>query len=134
MEAYELLKRLETVKAPSDFEQKMMAQLSLRKRKHVRSRTLRVSLTGALAGGIAVLLAINFFILPGQGPARISSPEMDLASSALYGERYLAGESIPIPIIEIVDYASEIRTLTNEVPTIYILEQVSWTTDTKIKY
>lgn len=132
MEAYELLKRLETVKAPSDFEQKMMAQLSLRKRKHVRSRTLRVSLTGALAGGIAVLLAINFFILPGQGPARISSPEMDLASSALYGERFAAGESISI--IETVDYASEIRTLTNEVPTIYILEQVLWTTDTKIKY
>ncbi|MEE8376786.1 MAG: hypothetical protein V3R45_00315 [Candidatus Aminicenantaceae bacterium] len=132
MEAYELLKRLETVKAPSDFEQKMMAQLSLRKRKHVRSRTLRVSLTGALAGGIAVLLAINFFILPGQGPARISSPEMDLASSALYGERFAAGESISI--IETVDYASEIRTLTNEVPTVYILEQVSWTTDTKIKY
>lgn len=132
MEAYELLKRLETVKAPSDFEQKIMAQLSLRKRKHVRSRTLRVSLTGALAGGIAVLLAINFFILPGQGPARISSPEMDLASSALYGERFAAGESISI--IETVDYASEIRTLTNEVPTVYILEQVSWTTDTKIKY
>lgn len=132
MEAYELLKKLETVKAPSDFEQKMMAQLSLRKRKHVRSRTLRVSLTGALAGGIAVLLAINFFILPGQGPARISSPEMDLASSALYGERFAAGESISI--IETVDYASEIRTLTNEVPTVYILEQVSWTTDTKIKY
>lgn len=132
MEAYELLKRLETVKAPSDFEQRVIAQLSLRKRKHIRSRTLHFSLTGALAGGFAVLLAINFFILPGQGPARFSSPEMDLASSALYGERYAAGASIPI--IETVDYASEIRTLTNEVPTVYILEQVSWTTDTKIKY
>jgi len=132
MEAYELLKRLETVNAPSGFEQKVMAQLSLRKRKHVRSRILRFSLTGALAGGIAVLLAINFFILPGQGPARFSSPEMDLAFSSLYGERYAAGESIPIT--ETVDYASEIRTLTNEVPTVYILEQVSWTTDTKIKY
>ncbi len=132
MEAYELLKRLEPVKAPSDFEQKVMAQLSLRKRKRVRSRTLYFSLTGALAGGIAVLLAINFFILSGQGPARFSSQERDLAPSALYGERYMAGGSIPI--IETVDYASEIRTLTNEVPTVYILEQVSWTTDTKIKY
>jgi len=132
MEAYELLNRLGTVKAPSDFEQKVMAQLSLRKRKHVRSRTLRFSLTGALAGGIAVLLAINFFILPGQGPARFSSLERDLHPSSLSGERYAAGESIPI--IETVDYASEIRTLTNEVPTVYILEQVSWTTDTKIKY
>jgi len=132
MEAYELLKELETVKAPSDFEQKVMAHLSLRKRKHVRSRTLRFSLTGALAGGFAVLLVINFFILPGQGPARFSSSERDSAPSALYGERFAAGESIPI--IETVDYASEIRTLTNEVPTVYILEQVSWTTDTKIKY
>ena len=132
MEAYELLKKIGTVEAPSDFEQKVMARLSLRKRKYARSRTLRFSLAGALAGGVAVMLAINFFILPGQGPASFTSPERDLASSALYGERYAAGESIPI--IETVDYASEIRTLTNEVPTVYILEQVSWTTDTKIKY
>jgi hypothetical protein len=132
MEAYELLKRLDTVKAPSDFELKVMAQLSLRKRKHVRSRTLHFSLTGALAGCIAVLIAINLFILPGQGPASFSSPERDLTSSAFSAERYSAEESIPI--IEALDYASEIRTLTNEVPTVYILEQVSWTPDTKIKY
>ena len=132
MEAYELLKELETVNAPPDFEQKVMAHLSLRKRKHVRSRTLRFSLTGALAGGIAVLLVINLFILPGQGPARFSSLERDSAPGSLSGERYAAGESIPI--IETVDYASEIRTLTNEVPTVYILEQVSWTPDAKIKY
>ncbi|MCJ7580457.1 MAG: hypothetical protein MUP98_07970 [Candidatus Aminicenantes bacterium] len=132
MEAYELLKGLERVKAPSDFEQKVRAQLSLRKRKHVRSRTLRFSLTGALAGGIAVLLVINFFILSGQGLSRFSGQERTLAPSALSGERFMAGSSIPI--IETVDYASEIRTLTNEMPTVYILEQVSWTTDTKIKY
>ncbi len=132
MEAYELLKGIETVKAPSDFEQKVMAQLSLRKRKHVRSRTLRFSLSGALAGGVAVLLAINFFILPGQNPGRFSRMETDLSPSALSGERYAAGDFLPI--MEKVDYASEIRTLTNEVPTVYILEQVSLTADTNIKY
>jgi len=132
MEVYELLKGLETVKAPSDFEQKVRAQLSLRKRKHVRSRSLRFSLTGALAGGFAILLVINFFILSGQNPARFSGLESDLAPSPLAGERFMAEASIPI--IETVDYASEIRTLTNEMPTVYILEQVSWTTDTKIKY
>lgn len=132
MEAHELLKELETVKAPPDFEQKIMAHLSLRKRKRVRSKTLRFSLTGALAGGFAVLLAINFFILPGQDPASFSSSERDLASGFQYGERYAAKESIPI--IEMVDYGREIRTLTNEMPTVYILEQVSWTTNTKIKY
>ncbi len=134
MEVYELLKGLETVKAPSDFEQKVMAQLSLRKRKHVRSRTLRFSLTGALVGGFAVLLVINFFILSGQGLSRVSGLEKNSTPSPLSSERFMAGTSIPIPIIETVDYAREVRTLTNEVPTVYILEQVSWTTDTKIKY
>ena len=43
MEAYELLKQLEIVKAPPDFEQKLMAQLSLRKRKQVRQKTMRYS-------------------------------------------------------------------------------------------
>ena len=132
MEVYELLKGLETVKAPSDFEQKVRAQLSLRKRTHVRSRTLQFSLTGALAVGVAVLLVINFFILSGQGPSRFSGLERNSAPSALSEERFMAGASIPI--IETIDYASEIRTLTNEMPTVYILEQVSWTTDTKIKY
>lgn len=128
MEAYKLLKGLETVKAPSDFEQKVRAQLSLRKRKHVRSRTLRFSLTGAFA----VLLVINIFILSGQGTSRFSGLERDLSPIAQAGERFMAGSSIPI--IETIDYASEVRTLTNEMPTVYILEQVSWTTDTKIKY
>lgn len=132
MEVYELLKGLEKVKAPSGFEQRVLAQLSLRKRRHIRSRTLRLSLTGALAACVAVLLVINLFILPGNGPASFSSLERDIAPSALSGERYTAGESIPI--IETLNYASEVRTLTNEVPTIYILEQVSWTPDTKIKY
>ncbi|MFC2168535.1 hypothetical protein ACFLRW_06065 [Acidobacteriota bacterium] len=132
MEVYELLKGLETVKAPADFEQKVRAQLSLRKRKHVRSRSLRFSLTGALAGGFALLLVINFFILSGRGPARFSAMERNSAPSSLAGERFMAGSKIPI--IESVDYAREVRTLTNEMPTVYILEQVSWTTDTKIKY
>ena len=132
MEVHELLKGLETVKAPPGFEQKVFAQLSLRKRKHDRSRTLRFSLAGALAGGIAVLLVINFFILSGQGLSRFSGLERNSAPSGLSDERFMAGSSIPI--IETLDYASEIRTLTNEMPTVYILEQVSWTTDTKIKY
>ena len=132
MEAYELLKGLETVKAPPDFEQKVNAQLSLRKRKSVRSRSLHFSLAGALAGCVAVLLVVNFFLLSGSGLSRFSGLERNSAPSALSGETYMAAASIPI--IETVDYASEVRTLTNEMPTVYILEQVSWTTDTKIKY
>ena len=132
MEAYELLKSLETVKAPPDFEQRVMAQLSLRKRKKVRVRTLRFSLAGAFAGVIALFLVINFLILPGQGPVQYSSLEESAVPEFRFGEIYT--RDTDIPIIETVDYSRELRTLTNEVPTVYILEQVSTTTDTKIKY
>ena len=132
MEAYELLKRLETVNAPPGFEQKVMAQLSLRKREHARGRTLRFSLAGAFAGVVALFMVINFLILPGQGPTRFAALEESTVPEFRFGSGYQPGGSIPI--METVDYSSELRTLSDEVPTVYILEQVSWAADTKIKY
>ncbi|MGD2295336.1 MAG: hypothetical protein PVF22_05820 [Candidatus Aminicenantes bacterium] len=132
MEAYELLNKLDSVKAPAGFEQTVMAQLSARKRKKVRVRTVRYSFAGAFAGVVAILLVVNFLILPGRGPGQHSELERSLAPELRFEKQYTAGQSIPI--IEAVDYSSEIRTLSDEVPTVYILEQVSWTTDTKIKY
>jgi hypothetical protein len=132
MEAYELLKQLETVKAPPNFEQKLMAQLSLRKRKQVRRRTVRFSLAGAFTGALVLLLVINFFILPGRGPVPYSASERSVLSDRDWGNALPVGDTIRI--IEPVDYSSEIRTLSNEVPTVYILEQVAWTADTKIRY
>ena len=132
MEAYELLKQLEIVKAPPDFEQKLMAQLSLRKRKQVRQKTMRYSFAGAFAGVFVLLLVINFLILPGRGPVPYSAGERSALSELDLGGRLAAGDIISIT--EPVDYSSEIRTLSNEVPTVYILEQVSWTTDTKTRY
>lgn len=132
MEAYELLKQLEIVKAPPNFEQKLLAQLSLRKRKQVRQKTMRYSFAGAFAGVFVLLLVINFLILPGRGPVPYSAGERSALSELDLGGRLAAGDTIPIT--ETVDYSSEIRTLSNEVPTVYILEQVSWTTDTKIRY
>jgi hypothetical protein len=41
MEEFDLLSKMERVEAPSGFEQKVMAQLSLRKRKHLRTRRRR---------------------------------------------------------------------------------------------
>jgi len=132
MEAYELLKQLEIVKAPPNFEQKLLAQLSLRKRKQVRQKTMRYSFAGAFAGVFVLLLVINFLILPGRGPVPYPAGERSTLSELDLGGRLAAGDFIPIT--EAVDYSSEIRTLSNEVPTVYILEQVSWTTDTKIRY
>jgi hypothetical protein len=132
MEAYELLKRLETVTAPPGFEQTVLAQLSLRKRQHIRGKTLRFSLASAFAGIVAIFLVVNFLILPGQGPSRYSALDESAVPEFRLGSGYMAGSSVPI--MENVDYSSELRTLSDEMPTVYILEQVSWTTDTKIKY
>jgi len=132
MEAYELLKRLESVKAPANFEQKLMAQLSLRKRSQVRQKTLRYSVAGAFVGVFTLLLVVNFLLLPDRGPIPYSANGRN-ALSALDMSDYDRGGTT-IPIIETVDYSSEMRTLSNEVPTVYILEQVSRTTDTKIRY
>jgi hypothetical protein len=132
MEAYELLKKLEMVKAPSDFEQNLMAQLSLRKKTPGRSKTWSLSLAGAFAGVLVMVLIVNLFLLPGRGPDPYAAGEPGVFAGLDNGERLQPDDTIPI--VEAVDYSSEIRSLSNEVPTVYILEQVSWTTDTKIRY
>jgi hypothetical protein len=132
MEAFELLKKLETVKAPSDFEQNVMAQLSSRKRARVRRRTLSLSLAGAFAGVLVLVLVVSLFILPGRDPAPYPAAERSTLSGFDLSDRFQAGDTIPI--VEAMDYSNEIRTSSDEVPTVYILEQVSWTTDTKIRY
>lgn len=132
METYELLKKLGTVKAPADFEQKLMAQLSLRKKARVRRKTLSFSLAGAFAGVLVLVLAVNFFILPGRNSVPYTAAGKNSLSVLEPGGSLQSGETIPI--IEAVDFSSEIRTLAGEVPTVYILEQVSWATDAKIRY
>lgn len=133
MEELELLTRYEKVKAPPDFEQKVMAQLSLRKRGLGRKRSvLRLSLAGAFASFVAVFILLNVFVLrketqPGVTTARTSvSPYLDIGASSR--------ESQVIPVIETVDYGLELRNKSTEVETIYLLEQVMDTTPQGIKY
>ncbi len=60
MSEWDIFTKMETVKAPPDFEQKVMARLSLRKREGRRRRTvLRWSMAGSFASlaAAAVLFA-----------------------------------------------------------------------------
>ncbi len=129
MDVPNLLKKLERVKAPPDFEQKILAQLSLRKRRKLRVKYLRLSLAGAFSAALVFFMAVNVFILPKKGPLEVADLEKGLASPSTFQR---GGE--PIPIIEAVDYAGEILSASREPQTIYILEQVSEGTSTKIKY
>ena len=134
MDVSNLLKKLERVKAPPDFEQKILAQLSLRKRRKLRVKYLRLSLAGAFSAALVFFIVVNVFILPKKGPLAVADFEKGLASPSTLqrSEEPRRGETIPI--IEAVDYAGEIESASREPQTIYILEQVSESTSTKIKY
>jgi len=132
MDDLNLLKRLERVKAPPDFEQKILAQLSLRKRKKLRVKHLRLSLAGAFGAALVFFIVMNFFILPRKSPVEFADLEKGFFSVFQGGEEMREREAIPI--IEAIDYSREIQTVSQELRTIYILEQVFEGTNTKIKY
>lgn len=128
---FDLLKKLERVKAPPDFEQKVLSQLSLRK-KQMKTRYLRLSLAGAFSAVVVLLVVINVFILPQKGPMGFIGLKKSI-SSGLQKEEPMGVKSL-IPIIEPLDYRSEIKSFSEGLSTIYILEQVSEKTSSKINY
>ncbi|MBC8359534.1 MAG: hypothetical protein ISS41_06500 [Candidatus Aminicenantes bacterium] len=132
MDEFNLLKKLERVKAPPDFEQRILTQLSLRKRKNLRVKYLRFSLAGAISAVFVFFIVMNFFILPRTSSMESVNLEKGF-SSAFYKKDELRRRGT-IPIIEALDYTGEMRTFSREPQTIYILEQVSKETNTKIKY
>lgn len=134
MDVPNLLKKLERVKAPPDFEQKILAQLSLRKRRKLRIKYLRLSLAGAFSAALVFFMAVNVFILPKKGPREVGDLEKGLASPSIFQRGGGPRKGETIPIIEAVDYGGEIQSASREPQTIYILEQISERTSTKIKY
>jgi hypothetical protein len=127
-----LLKKLGKVEAPPGFEQRVMAELSLRKRKQIKVKHLRFSLAGAFGFLMAVFIAVNFLLLPQKGPDEYSWINNRNASQ---GTREASWQNRGIiPITESMDYSKEVRTSTRDSGTIYILERVSDSTDTKIRY
>jgi len=134
MDVPNLLKKLERVKAPPNFEQKILAQLSLRKRRNLRIKYLRLSLAGAFSAALVFFIVVNVFVLPKKGPLEVADFEKGLASPSTFQRGGEPGRGETIPIIEAVDYAGEIQSASREPQTIYILEQVSEGTSTRIKY
>ncbi|OGD27447.1 MAG: hypothetical protein A2028_00245 [Candidatus Aminicenantes bacterium RBG_19FT_COMBO_59_29] len=133
MSEWDILKGLDTVKAPPDFEQKVMAQLSLRKRVERRRRAvLRWSMAGSFASLAAVVFLLNVFVFQGRSPSGIAergkgiAPASSMMQSAAY-ER-------TVSILETLDYRTEMRSRSSEPETIYLLEQISDTTPRGIRY
>lgn len=131
MEEFNLLKKLGRVKAPPDFEQKVMDKLFLR-RGQLKTRYLRLSLAGTFSAIVVLFIVLNFFILPQKSSVKFGGFEKEISSS--FQKRGRITEREIIPIIESVDYKGEIRSISRETSTVYILEQISEETSADIKY
>jgi len=132
MEEMDLLKKLEKVKAPPYFEQKVMARVSLRKKTEERRPVaLRLSLAGAFATLLIAFVLLNIFVLQKKAPVGVADIKKGAPAAA---EIVPAASGQIVSVIETLDYSSEVRSRSNEVQTIYLLEQVSDTTSQEIIY
>ncbi len=133
MDEPNLLEKLDRVQAPPGFERKVMAQLSLRKRSaRERRRVFGLSLAGAFASLLAVLILLNVFVLKKKTPLEVTDSERGYYPASGVVPKTTADQTFPV--IETLDYASEIRSRTAEPEVVYLLEQVSDTTMRGIKY
>jgi hypothetical protein len=132
MDEFSLLKKLETVKAPPDFEQKVMAELALRRRsERPRRLALRWSLAGSLAGLLAIFVLLNVFVLRQKAPVVTTETKGGIPASGLIQE---AAINQTVPLIETLDYTTEFRSRSREPQAVYLLEQVSDSTPKGITY
>ena len=132
MEELGLLKKMEKVKAPPDFEQKIMARVSLQKRSLGPKRiAFRLSLAGAFASLLVVFVLLNVFVLQKKSPVGVADLKKEVPAASQIVQ---TKSSQIIPVIETLDYSTEVRSRSFEPQTVYLLEQVSDTTSKEIRY
>ncbi|MGA2534218.1 MAG: hypothetical protein ABSG19_14425 [Candidatus Aminicenantales bacterium] len=119
MEGHELLEKMNRVKAPADFEERVFLKIGQARRARVRRRAV---FRYAFAGSAAVLL-IGFVLI--NGPFK--DERAVLPASARAARTYL-------PVMETADYSKEFRNASYQPQTVYILEQVSEVRPSEIKY
>jgi len=138
MEGHELLGKMNRVKAPADFDERVFAKLGEAKAAHARRK---VAFRYAFAGSAAVLFVgivlLNVFVLNTTssrtlaGKGKSDAPANQASFSDRLGD---GGVRTYLPVLETVDYSNEYRNVSNQPRTVYILEQVSEVRPTEIKY
>ncbi len=138
MEGHELLNGMTRVKAPADFEDGVFRKLGEARRARARRRA---AFRYAFAGSAGVLLIgfvlFNHMYLTRSAPATFASKgQADLpARMAAYPAPALwTASASSIPVLETMDYSSEMRNASYQPRTVYILEQVSEVRPSEIKY
>jgi len=128
MDDTSLLRKLDRVAAPPDFDRRVLAQLAQRRAAlpQVRkARIFRYSLAGTAAALLVCFLVLNMVVLrnsPGRGQMA------DRAGAAASNADRI------VPITESMNYRNEVRAVSYEPKTVYILEQVSDASNKYIHY
>ncbi len=129
MQEFDLLTHTKSVEAPPGFEKRVMAHLAERKQHHRKVMRFGFSLATAAASVLVVMLALNFLVLPQRSPDQMAALEKKISSD------FQSPVRIPtIPITEALNFSGEIRQISQQPRSIYILEQVSDRTDAKLIY
>jgi hypothetical protein len=138
MEGHEPLGKMNRVKAPPDFEDRVLARLGEARLARARKQA---AFRYAFAGSAAVLL-VGFVLLyrPSVGrraeqtAARPGRSEIAVQPVSFPLTAREEGTRTYLPVLETVDYSSEFRSASYEPRTVYILEQVSEVRPSEIKY
>jgi hypothetical protein len=123
MDNTELLRKLQRVGAPPDFEARVLAELGRRRRalpRVRRARSFQLALQGAAAGFLVLFAVLNIFVFR-PAPASLEAGRVPAEAEFL-------------PITEPVDYGLEVRASSAEPRTVYILENVSNASSSRIRY
>jgi len=125
MSETDIWKGLNRVAAPPDFEGRVLGGLRARLRPDPRIRKARVfrwALTGSTAALLLAFAALNLFVFKGGPLAGIGSGSAAALASA-----------DPVHLTEPMNYGREVRSA-YEGRTVYLLEQVSDTSSSIIRY
>lgn len=140
MEELKILRRIDKIKAPQDFERLVLARLE-RGTAGGREKAGRpVFLKAVLAGAGALLLVGGIYLGLNDrlgGPLPLETAGKDPSGRSSYGSLPAdgrAGSSGMVPLLETVDYSDEIHGNSRGAQTVYLLEQVSEGSSSGIKF
>ncbi|MBN2199510.1 MAG: hypothetical protein JW747_06620 [Candidatus Aminicenantes bacterium] len=123
MEESEILKKLPRAAAPPDFEARLMARLAERKgaRTSGAPHRSRLWLAAVPAALLAVVVLVNVVFL--RPPGSVPGPKVSEKAGMHFSGTGRNGDAVRI--MEPLNYRQDMRRLSDEPETVYILESVS---------
>jgi len=138
MEGHELLDKMNKVKAPPDFDERVFTRIGeAREARTRRQAAFRYAFAGSAALLLVGFVLLNVHVEKTRTPRAFADKGLSEAVMDQASFPGRAGDGVArtyLPVLETVDYSNEFRNVSNQPRTVYILEQVSEFRPTEIKY